>query len=79
MQIMRKQTREAGGTTLLDIEFDDGSRLEMLASLSEAEQQSLIERHMRLSKIPLPSAPADTPLAEKMAFPIGLPDEPVAG
>ena len=27
----------------------------------------------------LPSAPADTPLAEKMAFPIGLPDEPAEG
>ena len=79
MQIKRKQTREVSGTAVLDIEFDDGSRLEMLASLSEAEQQSLIERHMRLSRIPLPSAPADTPLAEKMAFPIGLPDEPTAG
>jgi hypothetical protein len=51
----------------------------MLASLSEAEQQSLIERHIRLSHRASPSAPADTPLAEKMAFPIGLPDQPASG
>ncbi|NBT11695.1 MAG: hypothetical protein EBT24_12085 [Betaproteobacteria bacterium] len=68
MQIKRKQTREVSGTAVLDIEFDDGSRLEMLASL-----------HIRLSHRASPSEPADTPLAEKMAFPIGLPDQPASG
>ncbi|NBX95571.1 MAG: hypothetical protein EBQ88_02240 [Betaproteobacteria bacterium] len=79
MQIKRKQTREVSGTAVLDIEFDDGSRLEMLASLSDPEQQRLIERHIRLSHRASPSTPADTPLAEKMAFPIGLPDQPASG
>ncbi|MFN5723697.1 MAG: hypothetical protein ACK47O_07775 [Betaproteobacteria bacterium] len=79
MQITHKQVSQLGGTAVLEVQFDDGSRLEMLASLSDTEQQRLIERHIRLSHRASPSAPADTPLAEKMAFPIGLPDEPTAG
>ena len=56
----------------INVKLNSGATL----SLSETRMQHMLQGNESKA---LPNAPADTPLAEKMAFPIGLPDEPTAG
>ncbi len=71
MKIVKEQLVDRQGIQVKILEFSDGSRLELLASLGSAEQQRIVERHGR-PRTPIADVPMSEDWREKTAFPLGM-------
>lgn len=75
MEIIEEQIVDRQGVRVRVLEFSDGSRMELLASLEPMEQQRIVERHRHPPAPVLDDISVSESWREKTGFPIGMRDD----